>query len=430
MKKIISNTSFRLFLAVIGGLVIGRFATQEVIAIILPVKHLLGQVIFFLIPLIVFGFIAPAITRLKKNASKLLGLSLVMAYVSCVGSAALGAFAGYSTIPLIDITPHAGTSRALPDMLFRLDIPPLMPVLSALVLAFIVGIGVLLAKAGRIEKALYEFQDIVFVAVKRILIPLLPFFIAANFAVFAYEGNLLSQLPVFLLIILITILCHLIWLTLLYGVAGIYSGKNPWHVIKYYGPVALTALGSQSSAASLGVAIEETRKSPVLKPEVRDFSIPLLGNIHFPGSVLDISFLALAVSFLLYGTLPGIEKMILFIPLLAIFGVAAPGLPGGTLFASIGLIQALLGIDEAGIALMITIFALLDSFGTTHNITSDGALSLILTKYSEKRDKDPVPGTRVTAAIKQESVYHKELISTVMEKDPERKEAETTVRMN
>jgi len=117
MKKIISNTSFRLFLAVIGGLVIGRFATEEVIAIILPVKHLLGQVIFFLIPLIVFGFIAPAITRLKKNASKLLGLSLVIAYASCVGSAALGAFAGYSTIPLIDITPHAGTSRALPDML-------------------------------------------------------------------------------------------------------------------------------------------------------------------------------------------------------------------------------------------------------------------------------------------------------------------------
>lgn len=387
MKRFFSNTSFRLFLAVIAGLVIGRFATEGVIGIILPIKHILGQVIFFLIPLIVFGFITPAITRLKSNASKLLTLSLVLAYLSCVGSAVLAAVVGYNTIPLLDITPVNDTAKVLPNMIFRLDIPPLMPVLSALVLAFLVGVGILLTKSRRIENALYEFQDIVFVMVKRVLIPILPFFIAANFAVFAYEGDLISRLPVFLLIILITILCHITWLTFLYTSAGIYSGKNPWQVLRYYGPVALTALGSQSSAASLGVAIEETRKSPVLKPEVRDFSIPLLGNIHFPGSVLDIVFLALAVSYLLTGTMPGVEKMVLFIPLLAIFGVAAPGLPGGTLFASLGLIQAVLGIGEEGIALMITIFALLDSFGTTHNIMSDGALSLILTKYSNKEER-------------------------------------------
>ena len=152
MQKILSNTSFRLFLAVIAGLVIGRFASEEIIAIILPLKHLLGQLIFFLIPLIVFGFIAPAITRLKQNASKLLGLALVLAYLSCVGSASLGAFAGYTAIPLMNVTPGGGTSRLLPEMLFRLDIPPLIPVLSALVLAFIVGIGVLLVKAKKIER--------------------------------------------------------------------------------------------------------------------------------------------------------------------------------------------------------------------------------------------------------------------------------------
>lgn len=387
MTKIFSNTSVRLFLAVIAGLVIGQFATEGVIAVILPIKHILGQIIFFLIPLIVFGFITPAITRLKSNASKLLTLSLILAYLSCVGSSVLAALVGYNTIPLIDITPDDEVSKVLPQMIFRLDIPPLMPVLSALVLAFLVGIGILLTKSRKIENALYEFQDIVFVMVKRVLIPLLPFFIAANFSVFAYEGDLVSRLPVFLLIILITILCHAAWLTFLYVSAGIYSGKNPWQVLRYYGPVVLTALGSQSSAASMGVAIEETRKSLVLKPEVRDFSIPLLGNIHFPGSVLDIVFLALAVSYLLNGTMPDIEKMVLFIPLLAIFGVAAPGLPGGTLFASLGLIQAVLGIGEEGIALMITIFALLDSFGTTHNITSDGALSLILTKYSDKKER-------------------------------------------
>lgn len=380
MKKIFSNTSVRLFLGVVAGLLIGRFASEGLIAVILPIKHILGQIIFFLIPLIVFGFITPAITRLKSNASKLLTLSLVLAYLSCVGSSTLAAVVGYNTIPLLDITPTNGTDKVLPEMIFRLDIPPLMPVLSALLLSFIVGVGILLTKSKKIENALYEFQDIVLVMVKRILIPLLPFFIAANFSIFAYEGDLVSRLPVFLLIILITILCHIAWLTFLYVSAGIYSGKNPWLVLKYYGPVVLTALGSQSSAASLGVAIEETRKSPVLKPEIRDFSIPLLGNIHFPGSVLDIVFLSLAVSYLLTGIMPGVEKMILFIPLLAVFGVAAPGLPGGTLFASLGLIQAVLGIGEEGIALMITIFALVDSFGTTHNITSDGALSLILSK--------------------------------------------------
>ena len=388
MKKILSNTSLRLFLGVIAGLAIGQFATEGVIAVVLPLKHILGQIIFFLIPLIVFGFITPAITRLKSNASKLLTLSLVLSYLSCVGSSSLAALVGYNIIPLIDITPDNEASRVLPEMIFRLDIPPLMPVLSALLLAFLVGIGILVTKSRKIENALYEFQDIVFVMVKKVLIPLLPFFIAANFIVFAYEGNLVTRLPVFLLIILITILCHITWLTFLYTSAGLYSGKNPWQVLRYYGPVMLTALGSQSSAASLGVAIEETRKSPVLKPEVRDFSIPLLGNIHFPGSVLDIVFLALAVSYLLTGTMPGIERISLFIPLLAVFGVAAPGLPGGTLFASLGLIQAVLGIGEEGLALMITIFALVDSFGTTHNITSDGALSLILTKYSEKKERE------------------------------------------
>lgn len=381
MYKILSNTSFQLTISVISGLIIGNFANENIINIILPIKHLLGQIIFFLIPFVVFGFIAPAITRLKGNTSSLLGFSLIIAYLSCVGSAILAAVVGYKTIPLIEIAPAGNISKTIPEMIFRLDIPPVMPVLSALFLAFIVGISVHVTKSIRIEGILDEFQNIIFVTVKRLLIPILPFFIAANFTLFAYEGNLIEKLPLFLTIIFLTILCHIIWISFLYITSGIYSGRNPWHVLKYYGSVILTALGSQSSAASLGVAIEETRKSKVLDPEVRDFSIPLFGNIHFPGSVLDITFLVLAVSYMQFGALPDIKVILLFIPLLAIFGVAAPGLPGGTLFASIGLIQAVIGINEAGIAVMITIFALLDSFGTAHNITSDGALSLILTKF-------------------------------------------------
>lgn len=386
MKRLLSSTTIRLFLGVVGGVIIGLLASEDVIGFILPIKHILGQIIFFLIPLIIFGFITPSITRLKRNASKLLGISLLLAYVSCIGSASLGAFVGYMAIPLLNITPDAGVTNVVPEMLFKLDIPPLMSVLSALIFAFLIGLSVIWTNASKIEAALYEFQSLIFALVKKVLIPILPFFIAANFSILAYEGTLASRLPVFLAILLITVLCHIIWLSFLYISSGIYAGINPWKVVKYYGPVVLTALGTQSSAASLGVAIEQTKKSPVLKSDIRDFSIPLLGNIHFPGSILDVVFLSLAVSQLLYGTMPDVSKLLVFIPLLGIFAIAAPGLPGGTLITSLGLIHAVLGIDEAGIALMITIFALLDSFGTTHNITSDGALTLTLSAYSDKNN--------------------------------------------
>lgn len=386
MKRLLSSTTIRLFLGVVGGVIIGLLASEDVIGFILPIKHVLGQIIFFLIPLIIFGFITPSITRLKRNASKLLGISLLLAYVSCIGSASLGAFVGYMAIPLLNITPDAGVTNVVPEMLFKLDIPPLMSVLSALIFAFLIGLSVIWTNASKIEAALYEFQSLIFALVKKVLIPILPFFIAANFSILAYEGTLASRLPVFLAILLITVLCHIIWLSFLYISSGIYAGINPWKVLKYYGPVVLTALGTQSSAASLGVAIEQTKKSPVLKSDIRDFSIPLLGNIHFPGSILDVVFLSLAVSQLLYGTMPDVSKLLVFIPLLGIFAIAAPGLPGGTLITSLGLIHAVLGIDEAGIALMITIFALLDSFGTTHNITSDGALTLTLSAYSDKNN--------------------------------------------
>ena len=374
----------------IAGIFIGTVANETVIGIILPVKHVLGQIIFFLIPLLIFGFITPSITRLKRNASKLLGVSITLAYISCIGSATLAAIAGYKLIPLFDIVPQSESLAAIPEMIFRLDTPPLMPVLSALVLSFMLGLSIIWTKADRIEHALYEFQNLVFIMVKKFLIPVLPLFIAANFSILAYEGALASRLPVFFAILIITILCHITWMAILYSSAGAYSRKNPWQVLKYYGPVILTALGTQSSAASLGVAIEQTKKSPVLRPDIRDFAIPLFGNIHFAGSILDVVFLSLAVSQLLYGTMPGLEKLLVFIPLLGIFAIAAPGLPGGTLITSLGLIHAVLGIDEAGTALMISIFALLDSFGTTHNITSDGALTLMLSSYADKRKDENI----------------------------------------
>jgi len=319
----------------------------------------------------------------------LLGISLLLAYLSLLGVASFAVFVGYKSIPFLPVDTVTESAREIPVMLFRLDIPPLFSVMSALVLALMLGLAVTWTKSDKIEKALYQFQDIVSSMVNRFLIPILPFFIAANFSVFSYEDTLVSQLPVFLTVVLIAFVCNIIWLAFLYGLAGAYSRKNPWRVLKHYGPVILTAMGTQSSAATLGVAIKAAKKSDALNDDVRDFSIPLFSTTHLCGSVLDVVFLVIVISQVLYGALPSFETMFVFIPLLGIFAIGAPGVPGGTVVASLGLIQSVLGFDEAGTALLLTVFALQDSFGTANNITSDGALTLFLSSYSKPHRANP-----------------------------------------
>ncbi|MDR1594370.1 MAG: dicarboxylate/amino acid:cation symporter [Prevotellaceae bacterium] len=387
-KKIFSNMAFKLILSVAAGLFAGQFAGEKVISVILPVKHVLGQIIFFLVPLIIFGFVASSVTRMKKNASKILGISLLIAYVSSVIAAVFAIFAGYGSISLFDLK-SSPAIRELPEMIFRLDIPPLMSVMSALALALTVGLAIVWTNAEKIENLLYQFQDIVTAMVNKILIPVLPFFVFFNFSILSYEGTVNSQLPFFAVFIIITILCNVVWVAFSYLVAGLYSRKNPWRVLKHYGPVILTALGTQSSAASLGVAIEAAKKSDVLDDDVRGFAIPFFANIHFCGSVLNIVFLVIVISQILYGSIPSIDTLALFTLLLGIFAIGAPGLPGGTVVASLGLIQVVVGFDETATALLFSVFALQDSFGTANNITSDGALTLMLSSsYSKKNDQD------------------------------------------
>ncbi|MDR0833700.1 MAG: dicarboxylate/amino acid:cation symporter [Candidatus Symbiothrix sp.] len=386
MKNILKNTTFRLFLAVVVGLLLGQVANETVIEIILPIKYVLGQIIFFLVPLIIFGFITPAITRLKKNASKLLGIALGIVYLSSVGVAIFAALVGYNLIPFLHIIPVTEGIKILPALIFKLDIPPILSVMSALALALMLGLSISWTKADKLEGFLDQFRDVVLSMVNHFLLPVLPFFIAANFAVFSYEGHIVSQLPIFLIVVLVAFVCNVLWLTLLYVSAGLYAKKNPWRVLKYYGPTILTAMGTQSSAASLGSAIKASKKSDVLRDDVRDFAIPLLGNIHFPGSVLDVTFLVIVVSQILYGHVPGLGSMAIFIALLGIFAIGAPGLPGGTVIASLGLMYSVLGFDESGTALLLTVFALHDSFGTANNITSDGALVLFLSAYEDKHE--------------------------------------------
>ncbi|APA91221.1 dicarboxylate/amino acid:cation symporter [Myroides sp. ZB35] len=384
MKKFFSNTIVKLLLGVIVGLVIGPYLTDSLLQIILSTRHILGQIILFLVPLIILGFVVSSIAKLDKGQTSIIGFSIIIAYLSSIGAGFFSSTLGFNIIPHLQIENNVETLKELPAMLFKLDIPPVFGVMTSLTLALMIGIGILWTESKPLERAFDSFKDIVLLLVNRVLVPVLPFYIMANFALLSYEGSIQSQLPVFLTVILIVIVAHFIWLGVLYTIAGIYSGKNPWEVIKHYPPAYLTAVGTMSSAASLGVALKSAHKSKVLKPEITNFTIPFFSNIHLCGSVLTEVFFVMTVSQVLYGTLPTLGTMILFVLLLGIFAIGAPGVPGGTVMASLGIIASVLGFDDAGIALTLTIFALQDSFGTACNITGDGALSLMVTKYSDK----------------------------------------------
>lgn len=385
MKKIISSLPAQLLLGVILGILIGQLAGESVMNVVITVKYILNQVIVFCVPLIIIGFIAPSITRLGNNASKMLGVAVTIAYLSSIGAALFSMSAGYILIPHLSIASDVEGLKELPGIVFQLDIPQIMPVMSALVFSLLLGLAAAWTKANVITQVLEEFQQVVLSIVTRIVIPILPVFIAFTFCALSYEGTITRQLPVFLQVVVIVMIGHYIWLALLYAIGGAYSGKNPLDIVKNYGPAYITAVGTMSSAATLAVALRCAKKSqPPLREDMVDFGIPLFANIHLCGSVLTEVFFVMTVSKILYGTLPSLGTMLLFCALLGIFAIGAPGVPGGTVMASLGLITGVLGFDETGTALMLTIFALQDSFGTACNVTGDGALTLILTGFAEK----------------------------------------------
>lgn len=384
MKKLLNSLPFRLLAGVIIGILVGLVANETFMNIVVTAKQLLGELITFCVPLIVIGFIAPSITRLGKNASRMLVVALILAYVSSVGAALVSMVAGFNIIPHLSIVSTAEGLKELPEVIFELNIPQIMSVMSALVFSVLIGLAVTWTKADRTAELLEEFQKIVLEIVTRVIIPMLPVFIACTFCALSYEGTITRQLPVFLKVIIIVMIGHYLWMTLLYLIAGAYSGKNPLEVVKHYGPAYITAVGTMSSAATLAVALRCARKSSVLRKDMVDFGIPLFANVHLCGSVLTEVFFVMTVSQILYGSIPSLGTMILFCVLLGIFAIGAPGVPGGTVMASLGLITGILLFNDTGTALMLTIFALQDSFGTACNVTGDGALTLILTGYADR----------------------------------------------
>ena len=397
MKKegILNSLPFRLLVALAAGIIVGlalsasdgTAVSNALINIIVTVKYIAGQFISFCVPLIIIGFIAPSITRLGNNASRMLIVALCIAYISSIGAAFFATGAGFAILPFLNISPEVDGLKELPPIVFELTIPQIMPVMSALFFSVMIGLAAAWNSSKLITGVLEEFQKIVLSIVTKMVIPVLPILIGCTFCTLSYEGSITKQLPIFLIIIVIVMIGHYVWLALLYGIAGVYSGRNPFNIIRNYGPAYMTAVGTMSSAATLSVALECAKKSePPLRDDLVNFGIPLFANIHLCGSVMTETFFVMAVSKMLYGQFPSLGKMILFCLLLGVFAIGAPGVPGGTVMASLGLITGVLGFDETGTALMLTIFALQDSFGTACNVTGDGALTLFLTGYAEKHN--------------------------------------------
>ncbi len=396
MKKsgFFHSLPFKLLAGVVIGIVFGLIlsstdqyvVTQSILNVIVTLKYILNQIINFCIPLIIIGFIAPSITQMGNNASKLLMIAVSIAYTSSLGAALFSTGAGFALIPHLSIASNVDGLKELPTAVFELSIPQIMPVMSALVFSIMIGLACAWTKAKVITNILEEFQKIILSIVSKIMIPILPFFISLTFCGLSYEGSITKQLPVFIEVVIIVLIGHFIWLALIYGIAGVYSKENPIEVIRHYGPAYLTAVGTMSSAATLAVALQCAYKAKPLRKDMVAFGIPLFSNIHLCGSVLTEVFFCMTVSKILYGSIPSVGTMVLFCVLLGIFAIGAPGVPGGTVMASLGLITGVLGFNDAGTALMLTIFALQDSFGTACNVTGDGALTLILSGYAKRHN--------------------------------------------
>lgn len=368
----------KLLAGLVLGALLGFVVNEPVMVVVVSIRHILGQIIFFLVPLVIVGFITPAIIRLGQKASRILVFAVCLAYASSLGAALFSMLSGYIVIPNLSISTETESLAKLPDMIFRLDIPPLFSVMSALITALFLGLAIAWTKAKTLAALFEEFEKVISWLVTSILIPILPFFVGFCFMGLAYEGSLTRHLPIFVTMVVLVIVGQFIWLAVLYGIGGIVSGRNPAQVFRFYVPAYLTAVGTMSSAATLPVALNCARRSPVLSSTMVEFMVPLGATVHLCGSVLTETFFVMTISLMLYGALPSLGTMILFCVLLGIFAVGAPGVPGGTVVASLGIVTGVLGFNETGVALLMAIFALQDSFGTACNVTGDGALTLIL----------------------------------------------------
>lgn len=378
----------RILIALVLGIGLGNVLPEGFVRLFLTFNSVFSSFLDFAIPLIILALVAEAIGKMGHQAGKMLLLTLAIAYGSTIFSGYLAYFTGISIFPQL-IQPGAidtlteGGQGLLPY--FTLEIPPVMSVMTALVLAFILGLGTARLKSHALADVISESQTIISGVIQRVIIPLLPLYIFGIFLDMAASGKVLGVLLVFIKIIGVIFVLHIGLLLLQYGVAGLLTKKNPLRLLGTMLPAYFTALGTSSSAATIPVTLEQTRKNGVSEG-VSGFVIPLCATIHLSGSMLKIVSCALAL-ILMQGGSTDLGLFTHFILLLGVTMVAAPGVPGGAIMAALAILQSILGFDQAQQALMISLYITMDSFGTACNVTGDGAIALIVNQLTPTEPK-------------------------------------------
>lgn len=369
----------KLIAGILAGLLLGFYAPDWVIRLLLTAKSLIGELINFTIPLIILFFIASGIASLPRNSGKLLGKTVILAYASTIVAGTCAFLIAGQVIPLL--AESAESTEAVANKLtpfIQLSIPPLFGVMTALATAFLFGIGISKTQNKTLKEVSDGGRDIIDGLLAKVIIPVLPFYIAGVFAEMTIEGTVFTTLKTFGIVLALAIVMHWLWLTVLYVGAGIISGRSPLFLLRTMLPAYFTAVGTMSSAATIPVTLRQTKAMGV-NEGVANFTIPLCATIHLSGSTITLVTCATAVMYLAqHMDIPSLMTMLPFILMLGITMIAAPGAPGGAVMSALGLLGSMLGFTEAQLALMIALYLAQDSFGTACNVTGDGAISLLV----------------------------------------------------
>ena len=375
----------KLIIGLIAGIVVGKIGYVPLLRIMLTFNGVFGNFLQFVIPLIILGFVAPGIGDLGKKAGKLLAVTTVLAYGSTIVSGSLAFFT--NSILLKKILP-AGAALAegshpeagLLSGYLTVDMPPIMGVMTALLMAFIIGIGIAVVEGTTLKNFMNEIQTIVEKIITNIIIPFLPLYIAGIFANMTYAGEIIKIMSVFAKVFGIIIILHFVILLVQYTIAGTLAGANPLLLIRKMLPAYFTAIGTQSSAATIPVTLNQTKENGV-NEGIADFTIPLCATIHLSGSTITLVSCSMAVM-MLHGMPITFSGMFGFILMLGVTMVAAPGVPGGAVMAALGLLERMLGFGPELTSLMIALYLTQDSFGTACNVTGDGAIAIMVNKIA------------------------------------------------
>lgn len=377
----------KIVISIILGIVCSLFFPIWLSRFFVTINSLFSNFLSFIIPLLIFGLIAPGIAELGKGAGKLLGITTLIAY----GFTVLSGYFSYLSCRWVypkflnpdtfDIGSQVSIASTI-DPFFTINIPPMMDITSSLIFAFIVGLSLTYIKGDTLKNCVIEFREIILWTIKRIIIPMLPIYIFGIFLKMGVEGSVASVIILFVKVILVIFLLHILLLLIQFSIAGIISKTNPLKSLKTMLPAYMTALGTQSSAATIPVTLAQAKKNGV-DDDIADFVIPLCATIHLSGSTLKIVACAFAISFMC-GMPYDVAIYTHFILMLGITMIAAPGVPGGAIMASLGLLSSILHFDANLQGLMIALYIAMDSFGTACNVTGDGSIALIINKIHKR----------------------------------------------